>query len=192
MAPPATPYPRRSHPGGDRKVRAIASDPAQYAVAERIPGREPGTQAAAMYPNWVHIVHTSLHGAFGSANAANRIMNKPDYWDIIRRHAADHGQTARATTPKRHITPTPSPSSIGISSSYKTAYARPAPNCPPIGLPEPQQSGYRAPDPARGQFMVGDGTVVPPHVPQEDRRTAHRRSVAHNEVQNGDGAPKFR
>lgn len=100
---------------------------------------------------------------------------QPDYWDIIRRHAADHGQTARATTLKRHITPTPSPSSIGISSSYKTAYARPAPNCPPIGLPESQQGGYRAPDPARGQFMVGDGTVVPPHVPQEDRRTAHHR-----------------
>lgn len=113
------------------KVRAIASDPAQYAIADRIPDREPGTPGRPpMYPNWVHIVHTSLHGAFGSANAASRIMNNPDYWDIIRGHAADHDHTARATPRNATITPTHNRSSTDISSSCKTACAKPAQNWP--------------------------------------------------------------
>ncbi|MDO3299245.1 hypothetical protein P5V47_11145 [Mycobacteroides abscessus subsp. massiliense] len=179
------------------KVHAIASDPAQYAIADRIPDREPGTPGRPpLYPNWVHVVHTSLHGAFGSANAASRIMNYPDYWAIICGHAADHGKTARSTPPKRHHHTYAQPKldrhieqlQDGLRQTGADLARR-------LGCLNPDKPVSRT-NPARGQFVVGDGTVVPPPYRKKtvERLTAAGRCriVAHNEVQNGDGAPEFR
>ncbi|SKF59981.1 Uncharacterised protein [Mycobacteroides abscessus subsp. abscessus] len=179
------------------KVRAIASDPAQYAIADRIPDREPGTPGRPpMYPNWVHIVHTSLHGAFGSANAASRIMNNPDYWDIIRGHAADHAHTARATPPKRHHHTYAQPKlDRHIEQLQDGLHQTGAELARRLGCLNPNKRVSRT-EPTRGQFVVGDGTVVPPPYRKKtvERLTAAGRCriVAHSEVQNGDGAPEFR
>ncbi|BAP95717.1 hypothetical protein [Mycobacteroides abscessus] len=179
------------------KVRAIASDPAQYTIADRIPEREPGTPGRpSMYPNWVHVLHTSLHGAFGSANAASRIMNAPDYWDIICEHAADHGKTARTEPPKRHHHTYAQPKLDRHIEQLRDGLRQTgAQLARRLGCLNPGTRVSRT-DPTRGQFVVGDGTVVPPPYRKKtvERLTAEGRCriVAHNEVQNGDGAPEFR
>ncbi|MFV8308060.1 hypothetical protein [Mycobacteroides chelonae] len=179
------------------KVHAIASDPAQYTIADRIPDREPGTPGRPpMYPNWVHVLHTSLHGAFGSANAASRIMNNPDYWGIICEHATGHGKTTRPEPPRRHHHTYAQPKldrhieqlQDGLRQTGAELARR-------LGCLNPAKRVSRT-DPARGQFVVGDGTVVPPPYRKKtvERLTAAGRChiVAHNEVQNGDGTPEFR
>src|SRR5690625_4916203 len=57
------------------KVRAVASYSALYAISDLIPDRAPNSPGRpAHYPAWVMVIHKVLHGAFGSASHASRIM----------------------------------------------------------------------------------------------------------------------
>lgn len=193
----------RPAPGDDNtlleidKVRAVASYPALYAIADLLPDRAPNTPGRpAHYPGWVSIVHKVLHGAFGSASHAARIMANPQYWQIICDHAAACGKTARNTPPKRHHhTYAQHSLDAHVDDLHQGLLDTAVTLARQLDCLDPNTPVSRT-DPARGQFVVGDGTVVaaPERKSTIERKTADgtSRVNAHLEVQNGDGAPEFR
>lgn len=193
----------RPTPGDDNtlleidKVRAVAAYSALYAISDLIPDRLANTPGRpAHYPGWVSVIHKVLHGAFGSANYAARIMANPQYWQIICEHAAACGKAARATPPRRHHhTYAQHRLETHVDDLHRGLLDTAATLARQLDCLNPNIRASRT-DPARGQFIVGDGTVVaaPERKSTIERKTAAggRRVNAHLEVQNGDGAPEFR
>ncbi|MED5813610.1 hypothetical protein VST63_14710 [Mycolicibacterium sp. 050232] len=179
------------------KVRAVASYSAVYAISELIPDRPPNTPGRpAHYPAWVSVIHKVLHGAFGSANHASRIMANPEYWDIICRHAAIHGKTARPTPPRRHHhTYAQDRLDAHVDDLHRGLLDTAATLARQLGCLNPDAPVSRT-NPTRGQFVVGDGTVVaaPERKSTIEKKAADGKSTvnAHLEVQNGDDKPEFR
>lgn len=179
------------------KVRAVASYPALYVIADLIPDRPAGSPGRpAHYPAWVSVIHKVLHGAFGSANHASRIMANPEYWQIIRRQAGASGKTAREQPPQRHHHCYAQDKIDGHIDALHQGLLDTAANLArQLHCLHPDTPVSRA-NPARGQFVVGDGTVVAaPHRKKTvERRTAEGRTAvnAHTEVQNGDDKPEYR
>lgn len=179
------------------KVRAVASYAALYAISDLIPDRLPNSPGRpAHYPAWVSVIHKVLHGTFGSANHASRIMANPEYWDIICRHAAAHGKTARTTPPRRHHhTYAQDRLDTHVDALHRGLLDTAATLARRLGCLNPDSPVSRT-NPTRGQFIVGDGTVVaaPERKSTIEKKAANGKSTvnAHLEVQNGDDAPEFR
>ncbi|GAA2420854.1 hypothetical protein GCM10009856_33470 [Mycolicibacterium llatzerense] len=179
------------------KVRAVASYSALYGISDLIPDRAPNSPGRpAHYPPWVSVIHKVLHGVFGSANMASRIMANPEYWQMIRDHAARHGKTARAKPPRRHHhTYALERLDTYIDRLHQGLLNTAAALARQLGCLNPETPVRRA-DPVRAQFVVGDGTVVAAPWRQStiEKKTAKGKSTvhAHLEFQNGDGAPEAR
>jgi hypothetical protein len=177
-------------------VRAVASYTDLYAIADLIPDRAPNSPGRpAHYPAWVSVIHKVLHGVFGSANKASRIMAYPDYWDLIREYAAKSGKSARVMPPRRHhhvyalerLDAYTEQLREGLrDTGVKLALQ--------IGCLRPDKPVSRT-DPDRGQAITIDGTVAgsPWHLATiEKKRAAGKPAVnAHLEVQNGDDGKTF-
>jgi len=179
------------------KVRAVASYPALYAISDLIPDRAPNAPGRpAHYPAWVSVIHKVLHGAFGSANHASRIMANPEYWQIICHHAAANGKTARIQPPQRHHhCYAQDKIDEYIDALHQGLLDTAATLARELECLNPDAPVSRT-NPARGQFVVGDGTVVaaPERKSTIEKKVATGKTTvnAHLEVQNGDGAPEFR
>ncbi|RRE00749.1 hypothetical protein D9R13_21245 [Mycobacteroides abscessus subsp. massiliense] len=179
------------------KVRAVASYAALYGISDLIPNRAPNSPGRpAHHPAWVSVIHKVLHGAFGSANMASRIMASPEYWQIIRDHAAKHGKTARAKPPRRHHhVYAMERLDAHIDNLHRGLLDTAAALARELGCLSPHAPVSRT-NPTRGQFIVGDGTVVaaPERKSTIEKKAANGKSTvnAHLEVQNGDDATEFR
>lgn len=179
------------------KVRAVASYPALYAISDMVPDRPEGSPGRpAHYPAWVSVIHKVLHGAFGSANHASRIMANPEYWQIIRQQAAANGKAARPQPPQRHHhCYAQERIDDHIDTLHQGLLDTAAALARQLDCLDPDTPVSRT-SPARGQFVVGDGTVVaaPQRKSTVDRRAANGGPTinAYTEVQNGDGAPEYR
>lgn len=179
------------------KVRAVASYAALYGISDLIPDRAPNSPGRpAHYPAWVSVIHKVLHGAFGSANMASRIMASPEYWQIIRDQAAKHGKNARVKPPRRHHhVYALERLDAHIDNLHRGLLDTAAELARELGCLSPNAPVSRT-NPTRGQFIVGDGTVVaaPERKSTIEKKAASGKSTvnAHLEVQNGDDAPEFR
>ncbi|RIT40449.1 hypothetical protein [Mycobacteroides abscessus] len=179
------------------KVRAVASYAALYALSDLIPDRPPNTPGRpAHYPAWVSVIHKVLHGAFGSANHASRIMANSDYWRILRSQAAKHGKTARAKPPRRHHhVYAQGRVDAHIDALHQGLLDTAAALARQLDCLSPHTPVSRT-APERGQFITCDGTVVasPERKSTIEKKAADGKATvsAHLEVQNGDGSKEFR
>ncbi len=193
----------RATPGDDNtlleieKVRAIASYSALYAISDLIPDRATNSPGRpAHYPAWVTVIHKVLQGAFGSANHASRIMANPEYWHTICRHAVRHGKTARAKPPRRHHHVYAQPRlDAHIDALHQGLLDTAAALARQLDCLNPDRPVSRT-DPARGQFITCDGTVVasPERQSTIEKKKADGKPIAnaHLEVQNGDSSTEYR
>ncbi|MDB2197602.1 hypothetical protein [Mycobacteroides abscessus] len=179
------------------KVDAVASYSALYAISDLIPDRPLGSPGRpAHYPAWVSVIHKVLHGAFGSANYASRIMANPKYWNTIRDQAARHGRTARAKPPRRHHhVYAQLRLDAHIDALHQGLLDTAAALARQLDCLNPNNPVSRT-NPVRGQFITCDGTVVasPERQSTIEKKKADGKPIAnaHLEVQNGDGSKEFR
>lgn len=179
-------------------IDAVASSELIYQLSSTLPVHEPGSPGRLPhYPPWVHVLHKALAGVLGSHSKAARAMAHPAYWRSIRHHAAKHqAPTARRQPPQRwhhnyaqHLLDDQAPKLLDAFRPLARRLAR------ELGCLDPHAPLSHT-DPARGQFVVGDGTVVaaPVRKATADRwaENGGRRVHAGIEVQNGENGSEFR
>jgi len=193
----------RPTPGDDNTlleietVHAVASYSALYAISDLIPDRPPGSPGRpAHYPAWVAVIHKVLHGAFGSANHASRIMANPKYWHTICDQAVRHGKSARTKPPRRHHHVYAQPRlDTHIDALHQGLLDTAATLARELNCLNPDRPVSRT-NPERGQFITCDGTVVaaPERQSTVEKKKADGKPAAnaHLEVQNGDGSTEYR
>jgi hypothetical protein len=179
-------------------IEAVASSELIYRLAETLPVHEPGTPGRLPhYPSWVYVLHKALAGVLGSHSKAARAMAHPAYWRSIRHHAAaHHAPKARRCPPQRwhhnyaqHLL---DEHANELLDAFRPLARRLAIE---LGCLDPAATVSHT-DPARGQYVVGDGTVVAAPVrkitaerwAEQGGRTVH----AGIEVQNGEYDSEFR
>ncbi len=189
----ALPTPFDNTPLEIDKVRAVAEYTALYAIADLIPDRASNSPGRpAHYPVWVTVVHKALHGVFGSANMASRIMANLEYWELICKEAARHGKTARAKPPRRHHHVYAQPrldTHIDKLGDGLRDWA--AVLALKVGCLNPDKPVSRT-NPSRGQFVAADGTVLasPERQSTTEKKKANGRKTVHAEleVERGEGS----
>jgi hypothetical protein len=177
---------------------AVASNELIYRLAAILPVHEPGTPGRLPhYPPWVHVLHKALTGVLGSHSKAARAMAHPAYWRSIRQHAAaHHAPKPRRCPPQRwhhnyaqHLL---DEHATELLDAFRPLARRLAIE---LGCLDPAAAVSHT-DPARGQYVVGDGTVVaaPVRKATADRwaEQGGRRVNAGIEVQNGENDSEFR
>lgn len=179
-------------------VEAVASSELIYHLAETLPVHEPGTPGRRPhYPPWVHLLHKALAGVLGSHSKAARAMAHPAYWRSIRHHAAaHHAPKAQRKPPQRwhhnYAQQLLDEYTDQLLDAFRPLARRLARE---LGCLDPTRSVSHT-HPARGQFVVGDGTVVaaPVRKATADRwgEQGGRHVNAGIEAQNGENDTEFR
>lgn len=179
-------------------IEAIASHEVIYQLAAVLPVHEPGTPGRRPhYPPWVHVLHKALAGVLGSHSKAARAMAHPAYWRTIRHHAAAHDAPKPPRRPPQRWHHNYAQRLLDeytdkLLDTFRLLARRLARE---LGCLDPD-AGVSHTSPARGQYVVGDGTVVAApvrkatadHWAEQGGRHVH----AGIEAQNGDSDTEFR
>ena len=179
-------------------LEAVASHEVIYHLAAILPVHEPGTPGRRPhYPPWVHVLHKALTGVLGSHSKAARAMAHPAYWRSIRHHAAaHHAPKAQRKPPQRwhhnYAQQLLDDHANELLNAFRPLARRLSTELGCLAQTAPVSHT----NPARGQYVVGDGTVVaaPVRKATADRwaEDGGRRVHAGIEVQNGESDSEFR
>lgn len=179
-------------------IEAVASHEVIYHLAAILPVHEPGTPGRRPhYPPWVHVLHKALTGVLGSHSKAARAMAHPAYWRSIRHHAAaHHAPKAQRKPPQRwhhnYAQQLLDDHANELLNAFRPLARRLSTELGCLAQTAPVSHT----NPARGQYVVGDGTVVaaPVRKATADRwaEDGGRRVHAGIEVQNGESDSEFR
>lgn len=179
-------------------IDAVASSDLIYRLADTLPIHEPGTPGRRPdYPAWVHLLHKALAGVLGSHSKATRAMAHPAYWRSIRHHAAAHHAPQAQRHPPQRWHHNYAQRLLDEHADQLLDAFRPLARqlARELGCLNPTAPISHT-HPARGQYVVGDGTVVaaPVRKATADRWAEHggRRVHAGIEAQNGDNDTEFR
>jgi len=179
-------------------IEAVAAHKVIYRLAGNLPIHEAGTPGRRPhYPPWVHVMHKALAGVLGSHSKAARAMAHPAYWRTIRHHAASlNAPKAPRRPPQRwhhnYAQRVLDEHAYALLDAFRPLARRLARE---LGCLDPAARVSHT-HPARGQYIVGDGTVVaaPVRKATTDRWAEHGGRYVHAgiEVQNGDSDTEFR
>lgn len=180
-------------------IEAVASNEVIYQLAAGLPVHEPGTPGRRPhYPPWVHVLHKALAGVLGSHSKAARAMAHPAYWRTIRQQAAKHQAPTVPRRPPQRWHHNYAQRLLDehadklLDEAFRPLARRLARQ---LGCLDPH-AGVSHTHPARGQYVVGDGTVVaaPVRKATADRwaEQGGRHIHAGIEAQNGETDTEFR
>ncbi|AFV14791.1 MULTISPECIES: hypothetical protein [Mycobacterium] len=179
-------------------IEAVASHEVIYQLAAILPVHEAGTPGRRPhYPPWVHVLHKALAGVLGSHSKAARAMAHPVYWRSIRHHAATHSAPRPPRRPPQRWHHNYAQRLLDdhtneLLNAFRPLARRLATELGCLAHTAPVSHT----NPARGQYVVGDGTVVaaPVRKATADRwaEQGGRHVHAGIEVQNGDNDSEFR
>jgi hypothetical protein len=179
-------------------IEAVASHEVIYQLGAVLPAHEPGTPGRRPhYPPWVHALHKALAGVLGSHSKAARAMAHPAYWRTIRHHAAKHQAPRVPRRPPQRWHHNYAQRLLDEHADTLLAAFRPLARrlARDLGCLDPAAPVSHT-NPARGQYVVGDGTVVaaPVRKATADRWAEHggRHVHAGIEAQNGESDTEFR
>jgi hypothetical protein len=179
-------------------IEAVASNEVIYQLAAGLPVHEPGTPGRRPhYPPWVHVLHKALTGVLGSHSKAARAMAHPAYWRTIRHHAAQHQAPKPPRRPPQRWHHNYAQRQLdehaeALLQSFRPLARRLARE---LGCLDPHTPVSHT-HPARGQYIVGDGTVVaaPVRKATAERWAEQGKRHVHAgiEAQNGENDTEFR
>lgn len=179
-------------------IDAVASHEVIYQLGAVLPVHEPGTPGRRPhYPPWVHVLHKALAGVLGSHSKAARAMAHPAYWRTIRHHAAKHHAPKPARRPPQRWHHNYAQRLLDDHADKLLDAFRPLARrlARDLGCLDPAAPVSHT-NPARGQYVVGDGTVVaaPVRKATADRwaEQGGRHVHAGIEAQNGESDTEFR
>jgi hypothetical protein len=145
----------------------------------------------------VHVLHKALAGVLGSHGRAARAMALPAYWRTIRHQASSHNAPKAPRRPPQrwhhnYAQKLLDDHANALLDAFRPLARRLARELDCLDPAAPVSHTH----PARGQYIVGDGTVVAASVREAtaDRWAEHggRHVHAGIEVQNGDSDTEFR
>ncbi|WP_233213495.1 hypothetical protein [Mycobacterium hubeiense] len=179
-------------------IDAVASHEVIYQLAAVLPVHEPGTPGRRPhYPPWVHVLHKALAGVLGSHSKAARAMAHPAYWRAIRHHAAKHHAPRAPRRPPQRWHHNYAQRLLDEHAATLLDAFRPLARrlARELGCLNPAAPVSHT-NPARGQYLAGDGTVVaaPVRKATADRwaEQGGRHVHAGIEAQNGESETEFR
>ncbi|MGH3609923.1 MAG: hypothetical protein ACRDRD_17825, partial [Pseudonocardiaceae bacterium] len=143
-------------------IDAVASSEFIYRLAATLPVHEPGTPGRLPhYPPWVYVLHKALAGVLGSHSKAARAMAHPAYWRSIRHHAAAHQAPKAQRRPPQRWHHNYAQRLLDQHADQLLNAFRPLARqlAHELGCLNPAAPVSHT-DPARSQYVVGDGTVV--------------------------------
>ncbi|WP_137234697.1 hypothetical protein [Streptomyces sp. BPSDS2] len=168
------------------RVRALASSPDVYALAELIPPRSQGVAGrVAAFPDFVGLLFMGALGIFGSARKTAAAMADPVYWSLIAEGVGaclGPAESLRlpARGPSRDMWNWHSkrlhPHIPALQERFRELAARQALDAGYASAERPRS--LTAPE--RGQFAVGDGAVVTSPVRDPDRKKTKKKGSNKN------------